>query len=90
MRLCLAGLEITVMHLPGHTPGSVAYAVGDALFTGDTLFRSGYGRTDLPGGDPEALPRSIRRLLKLEKDWKVLPGHGSATALSRERELYLR
>ena len=48
--LHLAGMTFTVMHTPGHTPGGVCYQCGDDLFTGDTLFAPGYGRTDLPGG----------------------------------------
>lgn len=84
-RLKLAGLEIEVMHLPGHTQGGVGYIIGDALFSGDTLFYRGYGRTDLPGGDFSALRSSLRRLLHLEKDYRVYPGHGPATAISHER-----
>ena len=87
-RLRLADLDIAVMHLPGHTPGSVAYLIGDAMFTGDTLFHRGYGRTDLPGGSMEDLVRSIRRLLKLEKNWILLPGHGEPSTLNAEKEFY--
>ena len=84
-RLSLAGLDITVMHLPGHTKGSVGYLIGDALFSGDTLFHRGYGRTDLPGGDFRELRSSLRRLMHLEKDYSVYPGHGAATTISSER-----
>lgn len=87
-KLRLADLDITVLHVPGHTPGSVAYQIGDALFTGDTLFQRGYGRTDLPGGSMNDLARSIRRLLRLEKNWIVLPGHGAPSTLDAEREYY--
>ena len=87
-RLHLAGLDIAVMHLPGHTLGSVAYLIGDTMFTGDTLFHRGYGRTDLPGGDMDALARSIRRWFQLEKDWIILPGHGGPGTLRKEREYY--
>lgn len=88
-RLYLAGLDIQVLHTPGHTLGSVTYAIGDALFTGDTLFCRGFGRTDLPGGDRAALYRSLRRLIRLEKNYIVCPGHGDPTRLFDERELYL-
>ncbi|MBR6186008.1 MAG: MBL fold metallo-hydrolase [Clostridia bacterium] len=87
-KLRLADLDITVMHVPGHTLGSVAYQIGDALFTGDTLFCRGYGRTDLPGGSMEDLVRSVRRLLKLEKNWMILPGHGDPSTLDAERKYY--
>lgn len=79
--LPLAGMTFTVLHLPGHTGGSVGYAVEDVLFSGDTLFQSGYGRTDLPGGNFSELRESLRRLYLLEKDYHVYPGHGAVTAL---------
>lgn len=84
-QLHLAGLDIAVLHTPGHTPGGVTYQIGDALFTGDTLFAHGYGRTDLPGGDFSALRRSLRRLLHLEGDFRVFPGHSESTTLNHER-----
>ena len=87
-KLRLAGLDIQVLHTPGHTLGSVCYRIGDALFTGDTMFRASYGRTDFPGGDEAELFRSLRRLLRLEKDYIVCPGHGMPTTIFQERELY--
>lgn len=84
-QLHLAGLDIAVLHTPGHTPGGVTYQIGDALFTGDTLFAHGYGRTDLPGGDFSALRRSLRRLLHLAGDFRVFPGHSESTTLNYER-----
>jgi hydroxyacylglutathione hydrolase len=79
-----AGLDITVLHTPGHTPGSVCYRVGDVLFTGDTLFHNGYGRTDFPGGDFREMTRSLRRLLRLPGDIVFHPGHGQSSTLARE------
>ena len=70
---------------PGHTPGGVCYRCGEALFTGDTLFAAGVGRTDLPGGDGAALERSLEKLAALEDGLTVYPGHGPATTLERER-----
>ncbi len=66
-RLAVGGLEIEVMHVPGHTPADVAYRIGDAVFVGDTLFMPDYGtaRADFPGGDARTLYRSIRRVLSL-------------------------
>lgn len=87
-KMRLAGLDFTVLHVPGHTLGSVAYQTGDVLFTGDTLFRGSFGRTDFPGGDTMTLYRSIRRLIRLEKNYIVCPGHGDPTTIFQERELY--
>ncbi|MBE5784035.1 MAG: MBL fold metallo-hydrolase [Clostridiales bacterium] len=84
-KLHLAGLDISVMHLPGHTLGGVAYRIEDALFTGDTLFHRAYGRVDHAGGDLKVLLQSVRRLLKMEEDLQVYAGHGRTTTLFQER-----
>ena len=82
----LAGLAVRVVETPGHSPGSVCYVVGGALFSGDTLFQGSIGRTDLPGGSYEEIIRSIMtRLLPLGDDTRVYPGHGPDTTLGRER-----
>jgi glyoxylase-like metal-dependent hydrolase (beta-lactamase superfamily II) len=85
--LSLAGLEITVDHAPGHTPGSVAFRSGSAvMFSGDLLFAGSIGRTDLPGGDPAAMMDSLARVcLPLPDETQVLPGHGPATTIGAER-----
>lgn len=70
-----AGITFTVLHTPGHTPGSVCYRAGDALFSGDTRFRAGYGRTDLPGGSMADLRRSLQRLAPLVDECILYPGH---------------
>ena len=72
-----AGITLRVLHTPGHTPGSVCYEAGEHLFTGDTLFEYGYGRTDFPGGDYAALMASLRRLEPLQQNHQIYPGHGS-------------
>ena len=76
----------TVLHIPGHTPGSIALwdKEADILFSGDTLFEGDYGRTDLPGGNEETIIASLRRLFAMDGTIKVYPGHGSATAIARE------
>jgi glyoxylase-like metal-dependent hydrolase (beta-lactamase superfamily II) len=76
-----------VLHTPGHTPGSICFydELEGSLFSGDTLFAGGVGRTDLPGGDGEALAASLGRLLALPPSVRVFPGHGSRTAIGRER-----
>ncbi|GHU82368.1 MBL fold metallo-hydrolase [Clostridia bacterium] len=86
--LTVAGVTFTVLHTPGHTPGSVCFGCGDALFTGDTLFQAAVGRTDLPGGDTRALGRSIRRLMRLPPETRVFPGHGASTTIGAEGRYY--
>ncbi len=83
--LKLGELTLTVLHTPGHTPGGVCLLVGDALFTGDTLFQGSMGRTDFAGGSYEELMASLRRLGRLEGDFHVLPGHMGTTTLEAER-----
>lgn len=73
--LKLAGLELTVLHTPGHTRGSVCYRTGSALFSGDTMFENGWGRTDLFGGSEDAMMRSLRRLLPVRDVCTLYPGH---------------
>ena len=77
---------IHVYATPGHTQGSVTLAVGEHLFTGDTLFKGTCGRTDLPGSDPAAMKASLKRLKELSGDRKVYPGHGAASTLEQEKE----
>ena len=71
----LAGLTIKVLHTPGHTPGSVCYEIEGELFTGDTLFDYGWGRTDLPGGSDEQMEQSLRRLMPLARTMPIHAGH---------------
>lgn len=74
--IAAAGLTFTVLHTPGHTAGSVCYQVEDKLFTGDTLFRIGCGRTDLPTGSEAQMHQSLERLAPLVRTMAVYPGHG--------------
>lgn len=73
--LTIAGLEIKVLHTPGHTPGSVCYLIENELFTGDTLFEQGWGRTDLPGGNEHEMYASLRRIMPLARQYPFHPGH---------------
>ncbi len=73
--ITFAGMTLRVLHTPGHTQGGVCYQVGNWLFTGDTLFHVGCGRTDLPGGSFSQLTESLRRLYPLVREYDVLPGH---------------
>jgi len=79
-----------VLHLPGHSPGSIALYRKEEkiLFSGDTLFRAGVGRTDLPGGDEALLVQSLKRLFTMDGDTNVYPGHGPATTIRRESGNY--
>lgn len=85
-RFVFAGVEIAALHVPGHTPGSLAFRVGNVLLAGDTLFQGSIGRTDLPGGDQEQLLTAIRtRLFPLPDDTVVAPGHGPTTTIGQEK-----
>ena len=84
-RLPLGGLELEVLHTPGHSEGSVTLRCGDLLFCGDTLFAGSCGRTDFPGGSVPKILASLRRLGQLEGDLRVLPGHMEPTTLDEER-----
>lgn len=95
----VAGIDLEVVHAPGHTEGSVMFALGQVpeglsaeaevdrtLITGDVLFAGSIGRTDLPGGSAEAMERSLRQAVHPRPDSSlVLPGHGPATTLAREK-----
>jgi glyoxylase-like metal-dependent hydrolase (beta-lactamase superfamily II) len=97
--LALAGLEVDVVHAPGHTEGSVMFVLDDVpdglagevtvastVLSGDVLFAGSIGRTDLPGGDHPTMLASLRgAVLPMPDDRLVLPGHGPATTIGRER-----
>lgn len=76
-----------IIHTPGHTPGSVCLYFPEErkLFSGDTLFRCGYGRTDLPGGNYGQLISSLEQLMTLPPETEVFPGHGESTTIGYER-----
>ena len=89
-KIDLGGITVTVDHTPGHTRGSVVFRVArgpnDVVFSGDTLFRLSVGRTDLPGGSGRDLLGSIlTKLLVLDDDTVVLPGHGEKSTIGFER-----
>ena len=83
------GIELGVLHTPGHTPGSATFHLGgdrNILFTGDTLFMQSIGRTDLWGGSYEEIIRSIqRKLMAFDDDTLVISGHGQSTTIGHER-----
>ena len=93
----VAGIDFVAAHAPGHTPGSTMFATGEEdeplVFSGDVLFAGSIGRTDLPGGDLEAMVESLRtKVLSLPDPVVVLPGHGPRTTMAVERATnpYLR
>ena len=81
-KLPLGRETIEVIHTPGHTPGSVCFDCGNDIICGDTLFKSGYGRYDLPGGDPRVLFSSLKLLADRRDDPTIHPGHGDSCRLS--------
>ncbi|MBQ7726592.1 MAG: MBL fold metallo-hydrolase [Clostridia bacterium] len=82
-------LSFRVLAMPGHTVGGVAYQIGGCVFSGDTLFEGAVGRTDFPGGDFKTLKKSVKRLMTLDPDTVVYPGHGDPTTIGREKETNL-
>jgi glyoxylase-like metal-dependent hydrolase (beta-lactamase superfamily II) len=86
-RIRFGEIDLTVLHTPGHTEGSVCLVEPSSglLLSGDTLFAGGWGRTDLPGGSTEQIVESLARLTGLDDRLHVLPGHGAATTIERER-----
>lgn len=87
-RLTVGGMEITVLHTPGHSAGSCCFLLpdGQGVLTGDTLFDGGYGRTDFEDGSFSELKRSLRRLLALTPRRNAYPGHGGTTLTGRDEE----
>ncbi|MFH1398160.1 MAG: MBL fold metallo-hydrolase [Candidatus Omnitrophota bacterium] len=89
--ISLGGIKLEVIHLPGHTPGGIALLLKEPvkgiLFTGDSLFCAGIGRTDFPGASETALVQAIKeKLFKLPDETVIYPGHGPASTIGRERE----
>lgn len=79
-KIAVGGVEVELLHTPGHTPGSQCFLVDGMLVAGDTLFLEGCGRTDLPGGDPAALYESLQRLASLPDSTVLYPGHRYSVA----------
>ena len=85
-KVYLNDLEFEILHTPGHTPGGISIKLDGVVFTGDTLFAGTVGRTDLPDGDEKVLLGSIRKkLLTLDDDTVVYPGHGQESTIGIER-----
>lgn len=82
--LQLGPAAFAIWHLPGHSPGQVAFVGAGLCVSGDVLFEGSIGRTDLPGCDPRAMQASLQRLVTLPPETRVLPGHGGETSIARE------
>ena len=86
-RLTAGEVALEIIHTPGHSPGSITLVGDSGVFAGDTLFAGSIGRTDLPGGDTQALLDAVReKLFRLDLSLPVYPGHGPATTLGHEEE----
>jgi len=93
--LVFGHIKMKVIHTPGHTPGSVSYLAGGAVFTGDTLFVGQCGRADLPGSDPKALRLSLLKLAALPGETVLYPGHAynghtSTIGVQKEYNIYMK
>ena len=84
-KLKICGIEFEVIMTPGHTDGSATFIVGNAMFTGDTLFLESVGRTDFISGNRDDLVTSVKKLFALSGDYSVYPGHEDFTTLEHER-----
>jgi hydroxyacylglutathione hydrolase len=83
----VAGVNLKVIHTPGHTPGGISFYTNGVVFCGDTLFHGSIGRTDMPGGDyRQEMSSIVDRLLELPDDTTVLPGHMQETKIGIERQ----
>jgi glyoxylase-like metal-dependent hydrolase (beta-lactamase superfamily II) len=79
-------LSLKVIHTPGHSKGSICLYISGHLFSGDTLFSEGFGRTDLPGGSTQEMKKSLKRLSALPDETSVYPGHDETTTIKKEKE----
>ena len=85
-RIEIAGLGIEVIHAPGHTKGSIMFKIENTILSGDVLFKGAIGRTDLPTSSPSEMNTSLReKILTLDDDVRVLPGHGDETTIGEEK-----
>jgi len=80
-------VTLKVMHTPGHTPGSISLVGEKIVFTGDTLFAGGIGRTDFPGGSDRDMRLSLGKLLRLPDNYVVYPGHGVTSVMGEEKRV---
>ncbi len=85
--LSIGEIELSVLHTPGHTPGSISLLEGSCVFVGDLIFQGSIGRTDFPGGDYNTLINSVKtKIFTLDDDVVIYPGHGPETTVGREKK----
>ncbi len=85
-KLKISNWQFEILHTPGHSPGSICLLAKNHLFTGDTLFARGYGRTDFPLGNEKEMIQSLKKLAKLPQKLIIYPGHGESTSLGQSLE----
>ncbi len=83
--ITIGDMSVKVLSTPGHTAGGLCFIMEDAIFSGDTLFQTSYGRTDLPTGNFTDIKASLKKLFAVEGNYTVYPGHGHLTTLQEER-----
>jgi hydroxyacylglutathione hydrolase len=79
------GVQVSFRHFPGHCPGCSTIEIGDAMFSGDFIFKDSIGRVDFPYSDPLSMKESLKRFAAIEYDKQVYPGHGEATSIKTEQ-----
>lgn len=82
----IEGVEIKFHHFPGHCPGCSMIEIGDAIFSGDFLFKNSIGRVDFPYSDPQAMKESLKKFAQMGENKILYPGHGEATSVHAEQQ----
>lgn len=82
----VGGVKFTYIEFPGHTPGCGALQIGEALFTGDFIFKGSIGRVDFPYSNPEDMKKSLQKFIDFNEEFTVYPGHGPSSTVSREKQ----
>ena len=86
--ITIGDLRLNIIHTPGHTPGGICICAKEFSLTGDTLFAQGVGRTDFPYANEKLLFNSLSKLLRLDDDVAIYPGHGPSSTIGEERRYY--
>ncbi len=86
IELEINGIKVKFRHFPGHTPGSSTIEIGDAMFSGDFIFKRSIGRTDFPYSNPEDMKKSLEKFQKLDFNKTIYPGHGDTTTIKQEQQ----